>query len=99
MKAVSGGGVLSDDESAGLDGKLTPFPSMASAWGCAPTHGGLIGVLVRDPERQQVSSEAAPYKLENKEAMLAVTVTKRPTVTKQIRMDGDCATESDLRAL
>ena len=30
---------------------------------------------------QRVSSEAAPYKLENKEAMLAVTVTKRPTVT------------------
>ena len=41
VKAVSGGDVMSDDESAGLDGKLTPFPSMASAWGCAPTHGGI----------------------------------------------------------
>ena len=41
VKAVSGGDVMSDDESAGLDGKLTPSPSMASAWGCAPTHGGI----------------------------------------------------------
>ena len=41
VKAVSGGDVMSDDESAGLDGKLTLFPSMASAWGCAPTHGGI----------------------------------------------------------
>jgi hypothetical protein len=32
-KAVSGGDVMSDDESAGLDGKLTPSLSMASAWG------------------------------------------------------------------
>lgn len=41
VKAVSGGDVMSDDESAGLDGKLTPSPSMASVWGCAPTHGGI----------------------------------------------------------
>src|SRR6476620_10060195 len=38
-----------------------------------------LALLVRDPVRQRVSSEAAPYKLENKEAMPAVTVTKRPT--------------------
>ena len=58
-----------------------------------------MALLVRDPVRQRVSSEAPPYKLENREAMLAVTVTKRPTVTLQVRVDGDRATESDLRAL
>jgi len=57
-----------------------------------------LALLIRDPVRQRFSHEAPPPKLKNIEAMLAVTVTKRPTVTLQIRVDGDGATESDLRA-
>ena len=81
VKAVSGGDVMSDDESAGLDGKLTPSPSMASAWGCAQRTAALIGVVSQRSCAATGFIRAAPYKLENREAMLAVTVTKRPTVT------------------
>ena len=51
----------------------------------APTHGGMLGIASQDPVQQRFSPEATPSKLENREAMLAVTVTKRPTVAYRSR--------------